>query len=99
MMLQALLLAVAILAALPEPAEWARFRGPNGSGVGDVSRLAVEFGPTSNVIWKTDLSPGSSSPSGHKNRIFLTALRDGRLVSIAIDRATGKVLWEREAPR
>ena len=93
-------LAVTIAAASPDaPGEWARFRGPNGSGVGEVSRLPVEFGPSRNLIWKTDLPTGYSSPIISGNRIFLTGLRDGRLVSFAVDRASGKVLWERAAPR
>jgi len=79
--------------------EWSRFRGPNGSGVADVSGLPAEFGPTRNVIWKTDLPQGFSSPVVSGGRIYLTGFRDGKLLSLAIDRATGKVLWEREAPR
>jgi outer membrane protein assembly factor BamB len=93
-------LVLLIVASLPGPAdEWARFRGPNGSGVADVTGLPVEFGPTRNVVWKTELPPGYSSPIVFGDRIYLTGLRDGRLLSIAIDRTTGKVVWEREAPR
>jgi outer membrane protein assembly factor BamB len=101
MIIQALLLlAVTVAAALADgTGEWARFRGPNGSGVAEVSGLPVEFGPTRNVIWKTDLPQGYSSPIVDGNRIFLTGVRDGRLVSLAVDRTTGKVVWEREAPR
>jgi outer membrane protein assembly factor BamB len=92
------ILAVALLAAGPD-GEWARFRGPNGSGVSESGALPTEFGPAKNVIWKTDLPQGHSSPIIFANRIYLTAFRDGQLLSLAIDRATGKVLWEREAPR
>lgn len=31
--------------------------------------------------------------------MFLTALDDGRLVTLAIDRKTGRLLWRRDAPR
>ena len=93
-----LVVAVTVLAA--EPAvEWARFRGPNGSGVSEAGALPAEFGPAKNVIWKTDLPQGYSSPIIFGNRIYLTGFRDGRLLSFAIDRVTGTVLWEREAPR
>ena len=100
-MMQTLLaLAVTIAAASSDPpGEWARFRGPNGSGVAEVSGLPAEFGATRNLMWKTDLPPGYSSPIVYGNRIFLTGIRDGRLISFAVDRATGKILWEREAPR
>ena len=79
--------------------DWSRFRGPNGSGVAEVSGLPTEFGPARNVIWKTDLPRGYSSPIIDGGRIYLTGFRDGKLLSLAIDRASGKVLWERDAPR
>src|SRR5688572_28276080 len=89
-----------VLALLPAPAEeWSRFRGPNGSGLSDTTGLPTEFGPDRNVIWKTELPQGYSSPILHGNRIFLTGFRADTLLSFAVDRATGKVLWEREAPR
>ena len=89
---------LAVLAAEPA-SDWARFRGPNGSGIAEAGALPAEFGPTRNVIWKTDLPPGYSSPIIHGNRIYLTGFRAGQLLSFAVDRTTGKVLWEREAPR
>ena len=92
------ILVLAVLAAEPR-SEWARFRGPNGSGVAETGALPVEFGPSRNVVWKTDLPPGYSSPIVFGNRIYLTGLRDQQLLSLAIDRGTGKVLWERQAPR
>jgi outer membrane protein assembly factor BamB len=95
-----ILLATATVAAGPGPGdEWSRFRGPNGSGVAEVGALPVEFGPSRNVIWKTDLPQGYSSPIVYGDRIYLTGFRDGTLLSIALDRGTGKRLWEREAPR
>ena len=37
--------------------------------------------------------------SASRDRIFLTAARGGRLITICLDRHTGRILWEREAPR
>jgi outer membrane protein assembly factor BamB len=79
--------------------DWDRFRGPNGSGVSDAKGLPAEFAPDRNVVWKTTLPQGFSSPVIHGNRIFLTAYRDDRLLTLALDKTSGKVLWEREAPR
>ena len=53
-----LLILLATVVAYGATDEWSRFRGPNGSGVADVSGLPAEFGPTRNVIWKTDLPQG-----------------------------------------
>jgi len=99
----AMLTTIALLMALAiaplDPAEWARFRGPNGSGVSTTTGLPTEFGPETNVIWKTELPKGYSSPIVFGNRIYLTGSRDEKLLTFAVDRATGKVIWEREAPR
>ena len=90
------------LAALSQEA-WNRFRGPNGTGISTVTNIPVEFGPESNVVWKTPLPPGHSSPVLTANRIFVTAhtpeKETYKLLVICLDRATGKVLWQREVPR
>ena len=85
--------------ALLSDTDWSRFRGPNGSGISETKGLPTEFGPDKNVVWKVDLPQGYSSPVIYDNRIFLTALRDQSLVTMAVDRSNGKVLWERTAPR
>ncbi len=79
--------------------EWMRFRGPNGTGLSTSTNLPVEFGPEKNVVWKTPLPPGHSSPVLTRNRIFVTAVEDDRLFVIGLDRSTGKILWKKEAPR
>jgi outer membrane protein assembly factor BamB len=95
----ALLLALVLPAAAADPGEWSRFRGPNGSGIGTTTGLPAEFGPDLNVVWKTELAKGYSSPIVFGDRIYLTGARDEKLLTFAIDRTTGKVIWEREAPR
>jgi outer membrane protein assembly factor BamB len=79
--------------------EWAQFRGPNGTGISASKGLPVEFGPTKNVVWKTPLPAGHSSPVLGRDRIFLTGFEASRLWTIAVDRKNGKVLWRREVPR
>src|SRR6266511_3447720 len=78
---------------------WPQFHGPNCSGLaaGD-EKLPAEIGPTRNLRWKTALPPGHSSPVVIGDRIYLTGVRDRTLVTIALDRKTGKPLWERKAP-
>ncbi|MDH3745423.1 MAG: PQQ-like beta-propeller repeat protein, partial [Acidobacteriota bacterium] len=76
--------------------EWARFRGPNGSGVSSAARVPTEFGPETNVAWKSAVPFGRSSPVVTAERIFLTAVDDDKLVTLAFERATGRVLWRRE---
>jgi hypothetical protein len=47
---------------------WPQFRGPNSSGLGE-GRPPVSFGPDQNVLWKTALGPGLSSPIIWEGRI------------------------------
>ena len=90
---------VTALFTLAPVADWSRFRGPNGSGLSDTTDLPAEFGPAQNVIWKISLPEGFSSPVIAGDRIFLTGFKNESLVTLAIDRTRGSVLWEREAPR
>src|SRR5213594_1319398 len=84
--------------------DWSSFRGPNATGVAEVARLPVRFGPRTNVVWKTELPPGHSSPVIAGERIILTASEGGkradagrekvvdeagRLYTICLDRNTG----------
>jgi outer membrane protein assembly factor BamB len=78
---------------------WAQFRGPGGRGLPDSDRpLPARLGPERNVLWKVALPPGHSSPIVHGEHIYLTAVRDRKLLTMALDRRTGKVLWEAESP-
>ena len=83
--------------------EWSQFRGPNGTGVSETKGLPTEFGPKKNVLWKTELPPGHSSPVLTSDRIFVTAhtpeKTNHKLLVICLDRKTGKQLWQREVPR
>jgi len=93
-------LVVAIsLTAVLWAADWPQFRGPNSSGVSDDTKVPLEFAPDRNVVWKTALPPGNSSPAIAGDRIFVTAFEKDKLLTIALDRATGRILWRREAPR
>lgn len=79
--------------------DWSQFRGPNGTGISNTTHLPVEFGPERNVIWKTALPPGHSSPILGRDRIFMTGFEGNKLFTICVDRKTGKLLWQREVPR
>jgi outer membrane protein assembly factor BamB len=95
-------------------AQWPQFRGPNGSGVADTSKLPISFDPANGAAWKTAIPAGHSSPVISGDRIFLTAAeggnraeiavgrvldKGGKLYTICLDRRTGAILWKKEAPR
>jgi outer membrane protein assembly factor BamB len=75
---------------------WPQFRGPNSSGLSE-SRPPVHFGPDQNVLWKTAVGAGLSSPIIWEGRIFLTEFDPAKkqLATLSIDRGTGKILWRR----
>jgi outer membrane protein assembly factor BamB len=88
-----LLVATLFASALFAADEWTRFRGPNGSGVAQAKGLPVELGPQKNVEWVVDVPFGRSSPALTRDRIFVTAVDAGKLVTLAYSRADGKQLW------
>ncbi len=97
-MRRTVLWALTAMTSLPA-ADWPSFRGPNATGVQETANLPIEFNPSTNVLWKTALPPGNSSPAIAGNRIYLTAHDGDQLLTFALDRATGRILWRREAPR
>ena len=95
-------------------ADWPQFRGPNGSGVATAHNLPKVMGPDQNVLWRIDTPAGHSSPIVAGDRILLTGVEGGerkqvvpgrvidpggKLVTLCLDRATGKILWRAEVPR
>src|SRR5882672_11645637 len=85
-------------AAIGAPPSWPQFRGPGGLGIAAGSYAPTHFGPASNVLWKTELPSGNSSPSISKDRLFLTTFDTKKLETICLDRLTGSILWRRTAP-
>jgi outer membrane protein assembly factor BamB len=92
--------ALALGAAGAPAADWPQFRGPNAAGqYSDAVPLPADIGPDTGVVWKVPVPPGHSSPAVVGDRVYLTAVKDqSHLVTVALDRATGKALWEAEAP-
>jgi outer membrane protein assembly factor BamB len=80
---------------------WPQFHGPAGSGVAAEGRgVPRDFGPDKNVLWKTPLPRGHSSPCIWGNRIFVTGCaKDAKkLETFCLDRATGNILWQQSVP-
>ncbi len=88
-------LLICALGAVAE--EWSRFRGPNGVGVNDSAPLPETLSPAA-ALWAAEIPTGKSSPALTGDKIFLTGHEDERLVTFALDRSSGKVLWRRAAP-
>ncbi|HEY3439096.1 MAG TPA: PQQ-binding-like beta-propeller repeat protein [Paludibaculum sp.] len=102
-MLRTGILALLTLSAA-SAADWLQWRGPHFNGVAD-GDAPTEWSDTKNVAWKVPIAGrGFSTPVIAGKRIFLTtaipksdAASEHKFVVMALDRDTGKVLWEKTA--
>lgn len=83
--------------AQPPKTQWNQFRGPNGSGVARGCRPPVRLVP-GNLAWEAFVPPGLSSPVIAGDRVILTAVDGGRLVTLAFHKSSGTAVWRRETP-
>lgn len=91
--------AVILLLPLLLAADWARFRGPNGSGIAEAA-IPTSWSKTENVLWTAPLPGGHSSPIVVKGRVFLQSTSgDGKARTLhAIDASTGRSVWTKSLP-
>lgn len=87
--------------------DWPEFRGPLADGHSQAVGLPVSWGPSKNVVWRSEL-PGKawSSPIVIGDRIFLTnAVTDGNATALegdvslrvlALNATDGAVIWDKE---
>ncbi|HUQ91308.1 MAG TPA: PQQ-binding-like beta-propeller repeat protein [Bryobacteraceae bacterium] len=95
------LISIVTILMLPAAAaeDWTRFRGANGSGVSASKGFPAELGKNKNVLWRSPVRPGKSSPVLTSRHVFLTGFEDGKLYTQCFDRKTGKLLWERSVDK
>jgi outer membrane protein assembly factor BamB len=72
-------LSLALTAALAAE-NWPQWRGPHGQGISTEKALPSEWAPDKNVVWKTELPHGYSSPIVWEDRIFLTSAIEGESI-------------------
>ena len=78
---------------------WPDFRGPNCSGVAAPDQKPPGiFGPDQNLLWKTSLPEGHSSPCIWGDYIFLTGfIEEGKLIKMfCINRRDGTIKWGKD---
>ena len=86
-----------------DPLDWPAWRGSNQNSIsadnGLIDRFDPKGGEASNVVWKSEAAAGISTPIAMNGRLF-TIVRDQPDTKqdaekvIALDQATGEVLWE-----
>jgi outer membrane protein assembly factor BamB len=92
---------------------WPQWRGPLATGVSLTAKPPVEWGESKNVRWKVEIAGrGSGTPIVWRDRLFVLSAvpadaevpashvasrARNRYVVLAIDRKSGKTIWERTA--
>jgi outer membrane protein assembly factor BamB len=80
----------------PATADWTQWRGPNRDGVSPETGLLKDWpisGPR--LVWKTTgVGEGYSSFSASDGRLYTLGARGNTEYVVALDRGTGKKVWE-----
>jgi outer membrane protein assembly factor BamB len=80
--------------------EWPRFRGPNGSGIGQAQGLPVQW-TEKDYRWRVTLpGVGHSSPVINGQRVFITSgdESDGTVHLLCLSTVDGHTLWQGKIP-
>ena len=92
-------LASLILTLLAVPAaaadNWPQWRGPDGNSVSPTTGLPLTWDEKTNVVWKTPLADGASTPAVWGDAVFVTAQDGDKLQLLRLHKGTGKVEWTR----
>jgi outer membrane protein assembly factor BamB len=82
--------------------EWPGWRGPRGDGTSAETGVPRTWGPKENIAWMAPIpGVGHSSPVVWGDHIFVTSCieEQGKRLLVAVDRPTGKIVWQREVLR
>lgn len=91
-----LVISVFVASQAPAPDDWYQWRGPNRDGISQEKGLLKDW-PTAGprLLWKaTGVGDGYSSFSASGGRLYTLGARGNTEYVIALDRATGKKVWE-----
>lgn len=80
--------------------QWARFRGPNGSGISNATTVPAKW-TDKDYNWKVTLpGVGHSSPVLWGRKIFLTSAdkRTAKRIILCLAAADGRTLWRKDYP-
>lgn len=97
--MRALVASALLTAAALNATDWTRYRGPNGTGISPDRGVPAEIGPDRNLIWKTKIPKGNSSPVVLNGRIYLTAQEADDRLLLAFDAKSGAQIWRKAVPK
>lgn len=82
-----------------EAEAWTRFRGPNGSGVGQAQNLPETLDAERTALWRREFFPGHSSPVALGKSFYVTGFDADNLYTACIAVADGATQWQQAIPR
>ena len=78
----------------PEPPEWGGFRGNNSAGIAMDAELPDVLNMETNLLWRTEIPKGYSSPTICGEQVFITGADREQLFTLCLDRNDGEVTAE-----
>src|SRR5687768_2713594 len=94
------LIAIAILVTgftTPVAAQdWTQWRGPSRDGLVPAASTPKSWPASFNRAWRVEIGEGYSSPIVSRGSVFVHGRKDPEEIVMAINLATGKVIWEQK---
>jgi outer membrane protein assembly factor BamB len=78
--------------------DWPQWRGPKRDGVVPATHAPKSWPDSLRRVWRVEIGEGYSSPIVAEGRVFIHSRRDPEEVVSALDRASGKILWQEKYP-
>ena len=78
-----------------EGQRWPQFRGPSFGVAAETDKPPTRFDADTNVVWKTHVPHGASSPVIWDDYLFITGVDGDKLGTFALRRSDGALRWER----
>ena len=101
MVASSIFISQSVFSQIPDINTWPEFRGNNCSGVARPEQNPpVDLVSGENLVWKTPIISGVSSPCIWGDRIFLTGFdnENKQLQVMCYERSNGKLIWNRIVP-
>ncbi|MEM8907521.1 MAG: PQQ-binding-like beta-propeller repeat protein [Bacteroidota bacterium] len=87
-----------VFAATVAQGDWAQFRGPDRDGQAPMFEAPKAWPEAPEQIWRVKVGEGQASPVIAGDRIYLLARQGDDEIAMALDAASGKVLWRHGFP-
>ncbi len=87
--------ATMIMTSVGAAQDWVRFRGADGTGVASGQKVPDAIGSETNVVWKTTLPNGTSSPIIVGDKLFISSHSKADRTLHCFHAVTGDAIWDR----